>query len=412
MTWVEGAEGSGYDVDHLPLGVVELPDLADRDGHQVATRIGEHVLTLTSLAAAVTTPDEVQPALACRDLGTLLAAGPATWAALREWLTGLLTDDTHRDAVAPHLHAVADTRSLLPFAVADFVDFYCSEHHARRVGEIMRPDGEPLLPNWRHLPVGYHGRAGTVVVSGTPVRRPYGQRRTSQPDGEGRSAEYAPSRRLDLEAELGFVVGPPTAPGTRLRPDQLADHVFGVVALNDWSARDIQGWEYAPLGPFLGKAFATSIAGWVTPLAALEAARVPLPDQQPPPLPHLAVNGPGGYDVAVELRINGEVVSRPAYATTYWGPGQMLVHLTSGGLPLRSGDLFGSGTISGPGDDERGCLLELTHGGRQPVRVGDVERTFLEDGDEVTIAMTAPGTLPGSWLQLAEVTGTVLPADG
>lgn len=411
MTWIEGAAGSGYDVDHLPLGVVELPEMADRTGTQVATRIGAHVLTLTSLAAAVGTPEDVQPALAARDLGPLLAAGPSTWSRLRAWLTDLLTDATHRDDVEPHLHAHADVRPILPFAVADFVDFYASEHHARRAGEIMRPGGEALLPNWRHLPVGYHGRAGTVVVSGTPVRRPYGQRRTSEPDRAGRLATYAPSRRLDFEAELGFVVGPPTAPGTRIRPDDLSEHVFGVVAVNDWSARDIQGWEYAPLGPLLGKAFATSAAAWVTPLAALEDARVELPPQDPPPLPHLAVNGPAGYAIDVEVRLNGHVVSRPPYASTYWGPGQMLAHLTSGGLPLRTGDLFAGGTISGPGEDERGCLLELTHGGARPIRVGSDERTFLEDGDEVSIVMTASGALPGSRLRLGEVAGRVLPAD-
>lgn len=398
------AAGSGYDVDHLPLGVVDIPDCADLAGPHIATRIGDRVLSLTGLAAVGGAPESLRSIVAGQDLGPILAAGAVVWADLRSWLVEVLTDAEREEAVRPHLYPLADTRPRLPFAVADLVDFYCSEHHATRVGELFRPDGDPLLPNWRHLPVGYHGRAGTVVVSGTPVSRPWGQRRTSETDDQGRVATYAPSRRLDLEAEVGFVVGRATDPGTRVAADDLEEHVFGVVLLNDWSARDVQGWEYVPLGPFLGKAFATSVAAWVTPLAALRDARVALPGQQPPPLPHLAVSEPAGYDIDLEVVINGEVVSRPPYASTYWSPGQMLAHLTSGGLPLRSGDLFASGTVSGPDDDQRGCLLELTHGGQRAISVGGAERTFLEDGDKVTLRATA-----GS-ITLAEVTGTITPA--
>jgi len=268
---------------------------------------------------------------------------------------------------------------------------------------MFRPDSEPLLPNWRHLPVGYHGRAGTVVVSGTPVQRPRGQGR---PGAEGGPPPFGPSRRLDIEAELGFVVGAPSRLGEPVPTSGFADHVFGVVALNDWSARDIQAWEYVPLGPFLGKSFATSIAAWVTPLAALETARVPLPGQEPEPLDYLRVEEPAGYDIDFEVLLNGEVVSRPPYAATYWSPAQMLAHLTVNGASLRTGDLFASGTISGDEPGQRGSFIELSWGGTEPFGAG---HTFLEDGDEVVIRASAPGA-SGGRIGLGEVTGRIEPA--
>jgi fumarylacetoacetase len=342
-----------------------------------------------------------------------MAEGPATWASVRTWLTGLLTDEHERDLVEPHLLPLDEVTLRLPFEVADYVDFYCSLQHATNVGRIFRPDGEALLPNWRHLPVGYHGRAGTVVVSGTPIRRPTGQGRpsgvsagsTNAGSTTGRPA-FGPSRRLDIEAELGFVVGTPTALGDRVPTGGFADHVFGVTPLNDWSARDIQAWEYVPLGPFLGKSFATSVSAWVTPLAALEAARVPLPGQDPAPLDYLHVDEPAGYDIAFEVLLNGEVVSRPPYAAMYWSPAQMLAHMTVNGASLRTGDLFASGTISGDEREQRGSFLELSWGGTEPFGDG---RTFLEDGDEVTLRATAPGALGGR-LALGEVTGRIEPA--
>jgi fumarylacetoacetase len=290
----------------------------------------------------------------------------------------------------------------LPFEVADYVDFYCSLQHATNVGRIFRPDGEALLPNWRHLPVGYHGRAGTIVVSGTPIRRPTGQGR---PSGESDRPAFGPSRRLDIEAELGFVVGTPTVLGDSVPTTAFADHVFGVTPLNDWSARDIQAWEYVPLGPFLGKSFATSISAWVTPLAALDAARVPLPGQDPEPLDYLRVEEPAGYDIAFEVLLNGEVVSRPPYAAMYWSPAQMLAHMTVNGASLRTGDLFASGTISGDDREQRGSFLELSWGGTEPFGDG---RTFLEDGDEVVLRATAPGALGGR-IALGDVVGRITP---
>jgi fumarylacetoacetase len=294
----------------------------------------------------------------------------------------------------------------LPFTVADYVDFYCSLDHASNVGRIFRPDAEPLLPNWRHLPIGYHGRAGTVVVSGTPVVRPCGQRR---PPG-AEAPTFGPSVRLDIEAEVGFVVGVGSPLGERVPIEAFADHVFGVVLLNDWSARDIQAWEYQPLGPFLGKSFATSISPWVVPLEALDAARVAGPAQDPEPLPYLRRPEPWALDLSIEVTLNGTVVSRPPFATMYWTPDQMLAHLTVNGASTRTGDLYASGTVSGPDPSQRGSLIELTWNGTEPLVLADgSERSFLDDGDTVTISATAPAA-DGTRLTLGEVTGTIHPA--
>jgi fumarylacetoacetase len=363
---------------------------------------------------------DAQQALGGGSLNPLLAQGPATWSAVRRWVTSLLTDVGSRASVEPLLVPLTDVVLHLPFEVADYVDFYASENHATNVGRMFRPDGDALTPNWKHLPIGYHGRAGTVVPSGTDVVRPCGQRK---PAGQ-ELPDFGPSRRLDIEAELGFVVGTPSRQGAPA-PLSFPEHVFGVTLLNDWSARDIQAWEYVPLGPFLGKSFATSISPWVTPLEALEAARVDLPGQDPEPLPYLRVSTSstsstsstteggwatgGGYDIDVEVVLNGEVVSRPPYSSMYWSPAQMLAHLTVNGASLRTGDLFASGTISGPERDQRGSFLELSWGGKEPFEAGGRERTFLEDGDEVTLRATAPGA-GGGRIALGEVTGRILPA--
>jgi len=394
-TWVEGADGSLYDVDNLPLGVF----VHDDEQPRVGARIGDEVVDLAPVAAGDML--DISHVFEASSLNPLLELGRPAWTSVRTWLTGLLTDEAERDLVEPHLVPVDEVTLDLPFEVADYVDFYCSLDHASNVGKIFRPDDEPLKPNWKHLPVGYHGRAGTVVVSGTDVRRPCGQR----PE-QGGSPSYGPSRRLDIEAEVGFVVGAPTRIGERVGVEEFSDHVFGVTLLNDWSARDIQAWEYVPLGPFLGKSFSTSVSGWVTPLDALTAARVDLPGQDPEPLDYLRVGSGAGLDLDIEVVLNGETVSRPPYASMYWAPAQMLAHLTVNGASLRTGDLFASGTVSGPDRDQRGSLLELSWGGQQPLDGG---RTFLEDGDTVTLRATAPGARGGR-IALGEVTGTVLPA--
>jgi fumarylacetoacetase len=295
---------------------------------------------------------------------------------------------------------------LLPFEVADYADFYSSKQHADNVGRIFRPGSDPLTPNWKHLPIGYHGRSGTVVVSGTPVRRPWGQRAAA---GEP-SPRFAPSERLDVEVEVGFVVGVGSALGEPVTTASFADHVFGICLLNDWSARDIQAFESVPLGPFLGKSFATSISPWIIPLAALAAARCEPPVRDVPVQPYLADGEPWGLDLHLELECNGSVVSRPPFAGMYWTGPQQLAHLTVNGASLRTGDLFGSGTVSGPTVSERGSFLELSWNGAEPVRLSDgTWRSFLEDGDVVTMRGTAPGTA-GRPIGLGEVTGMVFPA--
>jgi fumarylacetoacetase len=294
-----------------------------------------------------------------------------------------------------------ETTVHLPFEVADYVDFYSSLEHATNLGRLFRPDAEPLLPNWRHLPVGYHGRSGTVVVSGTPVVRACGQ--TKAPDDPAPS--YGPSRRLDFELELGFVVGVPSLIGSRVPVDAFRDHVFGVLLVNDWSARDLQAWEYQPLGPFLGKSFATSVSAWVTPLALLEDRLVPAPRQEPAPLPYLWAHGDWALDVELEVELSGTVVSRTNARGLYWTMPQQLAHATVNGASLRTGDLFASGTISGPDSGSEGSLIELTWNGARPLRLGDGStRAFLEDGDEVVLRGRAGD------VELGEVRGTILPA--
>jgi fumarylacetoacetase len=406
-TWVEGAAGSLFDVDNLPYGVFSHPSWEGEQG-RVGVRIGEQVLDLAPVAAAEML--EVAHVFEAPSLNPFLALDRAHWAGVRRWVVSLLTDEAERGLVEPHLVPVDEVTLGLPFEVADYVDFYCSLDHASNVGRIFRPDAEPLLPNWRHLPVGYHGRSGTVVVSGTDVRRPCGQRAsTGAAAGSAPTPTYGASARLDIECELGFVVGAPSAQGERVGTGAFEDHVFGALPLNDWSARDIQAWEYVPLGPFLGKSFATSVAGWVTPLEALDAARVDLPGQDPAPLDYLAVGAGAGYDIDFEVLLNGQTVSRPPYASMYWSPAQMLAHLTVNGASLRTGDLFASGTVSGPERDQRGSFLELSWGGAEPFGGPGSPRTFLEDGDTVTLRATAPGALGGR-IALGEVTGTILPA--
>jgi fumarylacetoacetase len=408
-SWVPGADGSGFGADHLPYGVFSVGGGAPRAG----VRIGAYTL---DLAAAL--GDDV---FAAPTLNPFLARGRPAWAAARSRVIELLTDDARRAEAEPHLVPLDRVRTRLPIEVADYADFYCSLEHATNLGRILRPAEEPLKPNWRHLPVGYHGRAGTVVVSGTPVARPSGQRlpappaRASStgptfakrlpPGGPGPAPVYGPSVRLDIEAELGFVVGAPSRIGEPVAPGAFPDHVFGVALVNDWSARDIQAWEYVPLGPFGGKSFATSMAAWITPLDALEPARVPGPAQEPPPLPYLARAADWGLDLTLEVRLNGEVIARPPYDRMYWTPDQMLAQLTVTGASLRPGDLYASGTVSGPGPSECGSLIELTRNGAAPLRLTDgTTRAFLDDGDEITVTAATPGGLT-----LAEVRGMISP---
>jgi fumarylacetoacetase len=399
MSWLDLPPDTGFGLDNLPYGVFST----EPDGpRRVGVAIGEHVLDVSRLDVPAA------DALATGSLNALMRRGRTTWDTLRARLQELLADEVHRDAVEPHLLPRSEVTLHLPVEVADYVDFYSSQHHAENLGRMFRPDSEPLTPNWKHLPIGYHGRAGTVQVSGTPVIRPHGQRKAPTDD----APTFGPSQRLDIEAEVGFVVGTPSELGTPVPLSDLAEHVFGVCLVNDWSARDIQSWEYVPLGPFLGKSFLTSVSPWVVPLAALAAARVAPPARDVPLMPYLddTDGDPWGLDIAIEVRLNGELVSCPPFGLMYWTPAQQLAHTTVNGASLRTGDLFASGTVSGPAKEQRGSFIELSWGGKEPLTLADgATRTFLEDGDVVTLTATAPGP-GGGRISLGEVTGRVEPA--
>ena len=341
---------------------------------RVGVRFGDGVLDL----AAGGLLDDPDGAFAQPALNAFMAQGPAVWAATRERL-GRLVSGVDAE---PELIALDEVELLLPFAVADYVDFWSSIHHAANSGRIFRPGSEPLPPNWRHMPIGYHGRSGTVVAGGTPVRRPRGQ---SRPDRDAPPV-FGPSAKLDVELELGFVIGTPSAIGAPVAVERALEHVFGVVLLNDWSARDLQAFESQPLGPFLGKSFATSISPWVTPMAALAPFRAaPFTAQEPEPAAYLRED-PWALDIALEIELNGAPIARTNARHLYWSVAQQIAHLTINGASLRTGDLLGSGTISGPEREERGSLLELSWNGAEPVALdGGGERTFLEDGDEVVL---------------------------
>ncbi|MEV7599326.1 fumarylacetoacetase [Kitasatospora sp. NPDC089797] len=399
-SWLVSAQDSPFGVHNLPYGVFTA---ADRPGRRrIGVRVGDFVLDAGAAARAAGAPSEL---LDADSLNPLMAAGRPVWTRVRSDLIRWLTDASFREALSPALLPADEVELHLPFEVADYVDFYASEHHATNLGRIFRPGSEPLTPNWKHLPIGYHGRAGTVVVSGTPVVRPHGQRKAPADAAPG----FGPTRRLDIEAEVGFVVGTPSELGRPVVLDDFREHVFGVCLLNDWSARDIQAWEYVPLGPFLGKSFATSVSPWIVPLDALQHARVAPPERDVEPLPYLDDRGgePWGLDLAMEVRLNGHLVSRPPFATMYWTAQQQLTHMTVNGASLRTGDLFASGTVSGPEADTRGALIELTWNGEEPLKLPDgTTRTFLEDGDEVVITATAPGP-DGAVIGFGEVTGRV-----
>lgn len=427
MTATQAAAWLAVPADH-PFGLETLPygsfTTVDRPAEpRTGVAIGDHVLDL-SAATARLLPGRAH-LFSTGKLDAFLAAGDGAWAQVRADLARWLSGDTYRVAVEDLLVPASSAQLHLPFTVADYVDFYASEHHASNIGRMFRPGAaEPLTANWRHLPLGYHGRAGTVIVSGTPVRRPCGQSRPSAggasgggpsggPSGDEASVGrpgFGPSARLDFEAELGFVVGVASHPGEPVPVSRFTEHVFGVCLLNDWSARDIQSWEYVPLGPFLSKSFGTTVSPWVVPLAALEHARVRPPSRGTELLPYLTESADWGLDIDYEVRINAHVVSRPPYATMHWSPAQMLAHMTVNGAALRTGDLYASGTVSGPRPDQRGSLIELAWNGREPISLPDgTSRAWLHDGDEVVITATARGR-GETRIGLGEARGQVAPA--
>jgi fumarylacetoacetase len=351
-SWVPGADSSGFGIENLPYGVVRRGRIG-----RPAVRIGEFAVDLAALADAglLDIPELPSAVFAHPTLNPFLELGREAWTATRTRLRELLRSENREIRDIPGLSErvlapLGELEPILPVAIGDYVDFYCSIEHASNVGRIFRPESDPLTPNWRHLPIGYHGRAGTVVVTGTPVRRPCGQRPPQEPGG---TPTFGLERRLDFELELGFVTGSGPPAGTPIPVGEAARYIFGFVLVNDWSAREIQRWEYQPLGPFLGKSFATSISAWIVPLEALEPLRLPGVNQDPAPLDHLRTGEPWALDTELEVAITPvgsgaeTTISRTNARGLYWNAAQQLAHATSGGARVRAGDLFASGTISG-----------------------------------------------------------------
>jgi fumarylacetoacetase len=410
-SFVPVAPDSDFPLENLPYGVFR-----PRSGGlpRIGVAIGNYVLDLAVIDEAgllAATPVSKRGLFNQDSLNAFMAAGPAAWQAVRTVLQRLLAADepTLRDAQVLRDAALipqSDIELLLPAQIGDYTDFYSSLHHASNVGKMLRPDSPPLFPNWRHLPVAYHGRASTVVVSGTAIRRPYGQIKPA----DSPAPIFSPTRALDFELELGMFIGPGNALGQPIPITQAEEHIFGFVLVNDWSARDIQGWEYQPLGPFLAKNFATSISPWIVPLAALNPFRCAGEPQEPPPLPYLQSVQPGHFAITLEVWLNGTRICQTDSRYLYWSFAQQIAHHTVNGCSLRPGDLLASGTISGPTRESRGCLLELTWRGSEPIRLADGSlRRWLEDGDTVTMRGWAQGE--GYRIGFGAVTGTIVPAE-
>uniref|UniRef100_A0A0G4IDH3 Fumarylacetoacetase n=1 Tax=Chromera velia CCMP2878 TaxID=1169474 RepID=A0A0G4IDH3_9ALVE len=380
-----------FTIHNLPYGVFSRMGFAER---RIGVAIGDKVLDCFTLAQKGILPAEFKEPT----LNAFMARGRPVWQEVRGVLQTLLSDDSpkslknQRDVLDDAVVPISDCAMKLPCNIPGYSDFYASEHHAARCGRIFGRE-KPLLPNWKWMPVAYHGRTSSIVVSGTDIRRPSGQT-VDNPEGP---PSFGPSRRVDYELEVGVVIGQASEMGDPVPIDSAMDHVFGLVLLNDWSARDIQKWEGQPLGPFLSKNFATSISPWIVPLEALEPFKVPPPVQDPKPLPHLSgTSDESLYDLDLEAAIRtgkmylateaSHVLCKTSLRHSYWSIAQMVTHHTSSGCPLGVGDLLGTGTLSGPGENEKACLLEQTAAGKDPVQLADGEsRTFLEDRDEVVM---------------------------
>jgi fumarylacetoacetase len=424
-SWLESANNAASDfpLQNLPYGVFRsAPDETARLG----VAIGDRILDLRAAALAGLLPATTAPACAQPTLNALMALGAPAWSELRAKLSELLGADScpagaTRIRVEACLVRMDDAAMLLPAAIGDYTDFYASLFHATNVGAMFRPD-QPLLPNYKWVPIGYHGRSSSIVISGTPVRRPHGQAKSAEAAGP----VFGPSQSLDYELELGAFVGPGNRQGETIPLARAADRIFGVVLLNDWSARDIQSWEYQPLGPFLAKNFATTVSPWIVTMEALAPFRVPAfarPTGDPAPLPYLSDPedaAHGGLDLTLEawlltpqMRAAGAAphrLSSGSFRKMYWTLAQLLTHHASNGCNLSPGDLLGSGTVSGETKDSRGCLLELTSRGQEPLTLPNGEqRRFLQDGDEVVLRGYAERA-GARRIGLGECRGTVLPA--
>ena len=410
QSWLDSANdpASDFPLNNLPYGVFSRTG----EGRRCGVAIGACVLDVAALETAGLISLSKGALLQEGRWNPVMAAGPAVWAELRATLTALLQAGSGKESqVRPHLVALDEVRLHMPFDVAEYTDFYAGRQHAFNVGTMFRGPENALPPNWLHIPIGYNGRASTVVVSGTDFHRPSGQLKA--PDADMPS--FGSSRRLDIELEMGAIVGTGSAMGARVSVAEADAMIFGYVLLNDWSARDIQAWEYQPLGPFQAKAFATSISPWIVTRAALEPFRVAAPAREKPLLPYLKEPGPMLYDIALEVAMRPAgsdqvtTLSRTNARELYYSAAQQLAHHSSSGCAMRTGDLLGSGTISGPDKDSYGSLLEMTWGGKEPLTLADGSvRGFIEDGDTLTLRGHAQGD--GYRIGFGDCTGTVLPA--
>ena len=412
-TWLPVPEKSDFPIQNIPFGVFLTSD----DIITIGTRIGDFAIDLAALHQlgyfeGIPLTDDV---FLQDTLNDFISDGRNTWRAVRDRIstifdlnnTTLKNNDSHKETI---LFKMEEVEMKLPVTIGDYTDFYSSREHATNVGTMFRDPGNALLPNWLHLPVGYHGRSSTIVPSGTPVRRPNGQ---TLPKGAEKPV-FGPSKRVDFELEMAFITTDANVMGETVAVDEAEEYIFGMVLFNDWSARDIQKWEYVPLGPFLAKSFASSISPWIVTLDALEPFRVESPQQDPEPLPYLRQGGNHGFDIKLEVAIAPEharatMVSRSNFKYMYWSMAQQLAHHTVNGCRVNSGDMMGSGTISGPTPDSYGSMLELAWAGTKPLKMSDgTERTFIEDNDTVIIKGYCENAL--SRIGFGEVSAKLLPA--
>ena len=407
-SWVESANSATTDfpLNNLPCGVFSTGDEQPRCG----VAIGDFILDISALEAEGLLQLAPEPLFDVPFWNELMEAGPEVWADFRAQVTAMLAAGaSKRWIVEDHLVPLADATLHMPFLISEYTDFYAGRHHATNVGTMFRGADNALPPNWLHIPIGYNGRASSVVISGTEVRRPWGQLKSPEAD----APIFAPSRRFDIELEMGAVVGQASEHGYPVTVAEADAMIFGYVLLNDWSARDIQAWEYQPLGPFQAKATATSISPWIVMKAALEPFRTATPAREVPLLPHLQEPGPMLYNIALEVGLTPEggtetVISHTNYAEMYYSAAQQLAHHTTSGCAMNVGDLLGSGTISGPTKESRGSLLELSWGGKEPFAIAGGTRSFIEDNDTLTLRGAALGD--GYRIGFGSCTGKVIPA--
>ncbi len=408
-SWVESANSASTDfpLNNLPYGVFSTNRLEARCG----VAIGDQILDMAALEedGLITLAEE--PVFDVPYWNDVMELGPDAWAALRARLIDLLsTDAPDQASVAPHLVPMAEARLHMPMVVSEYTDFYAGKHHATNVGTMFRGAENALPPNWLHIPIGYNGRASTVVVSGTDITRPNGQLKA--PDAD--APHFGPCQKLDIELEMGAIVGTSTEMGQPIDIEDADEMIFGYVLLNDWSARDIQAWEYQPLGPFQAKAFATSISPWIVTRAALEPFRTSTPEREKDLLPYLRESKPGLYDIDLSVLLQpeggeAEEIARTNYREMYYSAAQQLTHHASSGCAMNAGDLLGSGTISGPEKSQRGSLLELSWGGKEPITLADGStRSFVEDGDTLTLTGHAQGD--GFRVGFGSCSGKIRPA--